>query len=88
MERRETLLSLDLELKTNLKGLLQFTCPVLGINHSGVCVFVCGAHIQSRHVQRALYMRLRAHLFRFRVVLVQLLLKVKPFTSQPPMALL
>lgn len=53
-----------------------------------VCVFVCGAHIQSRHVQRALYMRLRAHLFRFRVVLVQLLLKVKPFTSQPPMALL
>lgn len=41
MERRETLLSLDLELKTNLKGLLQFTCPVLGINHPGVCVCVC-----------------------------------------------
>lgn len=44
------LLSLDLELKTNLKGLLQFTCPVLGINHPYVCVCVCGMHTY-KHVQ-------------------------------------
>lgn len=42
----------------------------------------------SRHLQRALYMPFRAHLFWFRVVLAQRLLKVKPFTSLPPMALL
>lgn len=42
----------------------------------------------SRHLQRALYMPFRAQHFRFRVVLAQRLLKVKPFTSLPPMALL
>lgn len=36
------MLSLDLELKTNLKDLFQFICPVLGINHPCVCVCVHG----------------------------------------------
>jgi len=43
-----------------------------------VCVCVWPAHIQkliSRHLQRALYEPFRAHLFRFRVVLAQRLLK-------------
>lgn len=91
------LLSLEPELKTNLKGLLQFTCPVLGINHSGVFVCAWHAHIQrrkltntliSRCVQRAPCRRLAAYLFRFRVVLAECLLKAKPFTPLPPMLLL
>lgn len=67
-----------------------------------VCVYVCvrGMHkytcdckknpgtLISRHLQRALYMLFRAQLFRFRVVFVHCLLKVKPFTSLPAMALL
>lgn len=56
-----------------------------------VCVCELGTHTNtcncrnthtliSRHLQKALYMPFRVHLFRFRVVLAQRLLKVKPFT--------
>lgn len=55
--------------------------------HTNTCTNAKHTLISS-HLQRALYMPFRAHLFRIRVVLVQRLLKVKPFTSLPPMALL